>query len=245
MRRALHGYHPRRAQDDPGQVARRRADAEGHLQGTRRLCHRAGPRQARAVGRRAQSLQAPRARHQEQRRRACEIEHPARRPDRVGQDLAGPNPRPHHRRALHDGRCDDAYRGRLCRRGCREHHPEAIAGRRLQCRARAAWHRLYRRGRQDQPQIRQSLDHPRRLGRGCAAGAAQDHGRHRRLGAAAGRTQASAAGIPSGRYHQYPLHMRRRLRRAREAHLAAPPRHLDRLRRRGALRPRNGRPARF
>jgi ATP-dependent Clp protease ATP-binding subunit ClpX len=80
------------------------------------------------------------------------------------------------RRAVHDGGCDDADRSRLRRRGRREHHPEAVAVGRLQCRARAARHRLYRRDRQDQPQIRQSVDHPRRLGRGRAAGASEDHG---------------------------------------------------------------------
>ena len=47
-----------------------------------------------------------------------------------------------------------------------------LAGRRLQCRAGPARHRLYRRGRQDQPQGREPVDHPRRLRRGRAAGAA-------------------------------------------------------------------------
>jgi len=51
-----------------------------------------------------------------------------------------------------------------------------LLSRRLQCRARAARHRLYRRNRQDQPQVRQSVDHPGRFGRGRAAGAAEDHG---------------------------------------------------------------------
>jgi ATP-dependent Clp protease ATP-binding subunit ClpX len=37
----------------------------------------------------------------------------------------------------------------LRRRGRREHHPQAAAVGRLQCRARAARHRLYRRDRQD------------------------------------------------------------------------------------------------
>ena len=64
------------------------------------------------------------------------------------------------------------------------------------------------------PQVRQPLDHPRRVGRGRAAGAAEDHGGHRRLGAAAGRAQASAAGVPAGRYHQHPVHLRRRVLRA-------------------------------
>ncbi len=104
---------------------------------------------------------------------------------------------------------------------------------RLQCRARAARHRLYRRDRQDFAQVRQPLDHPRRVGRGRAAGAAQDHGRHHRLGAAAGRPQASAAGIPAGRHHQHPVRLRRRLRRPREDHLGARPVDLDRLRRQG------------
>ncbi len=45
---------------------------------------------------------------------------------------------------------------------------------------------LYRRGRQDQPQVGQPLDHPRRLGRGRAAGAAEDHGRHGRFGSPQG-----------------------------------------------------------
>ena len=64
------------------------------------------------------------------------------------------------------------------------------------------------------PQVGQPLDHPRRVGRGRAAGAAEDHGGHRRLRAAAGRAQASAAGIPAGRHDQHPVHLRRRLRRA-------------------------------
>src|SRR5437868_2611962 len=49
-----------------------------------------------------------------------------------------------------------------------------------------------------------------------ATGAAQDHGRHDRVGAAAGRTQASAAGVPAGRHHQYPVRVRRRLQWARK-----------------------------
>ena len=45
-----------------GQVARRRADAARDLQGARRLRDRPGPRQARALGRGAQPLQAAGAR---------------------------------------------------------------------------------------------------------------------------------------------------------------------------------------
>ena len=181
MRRAVHGHHPRGEQVLAGEVARRRADAARNLQGPRRLCHRPEPRQARAVGRRPQPLQAAEPRRQEQRRRAGEVEHPADRPDRLRQDAARADAGAHPRRAVHHGRRDDADRSRLCRRGRREHHPEAAAGGRLQRRAGAARHRLHRRGRQDQPQVRQPLDHPRRVGRGRAAGAAEDHGRHGRL----------------------------------------------------------------
>ena len=157
--------------------------------------------------------------HEEQRRRAGQVQHPADRPDGHRQDAAGPDAGANHRRALHHGRRHDADRSRLCRRRRREHHPEAAAGGRLQRRARAARHRLHRRSRQDQPQVRQPLDHPRRVGRGRAAGAAEDHGRHRRLRAAAGRAQASAAGVPAGRHHQHPVHLRRRLRGPGEDHL--------------------------
>ena len=62
-------------------------------------------------------------------------------------------------------------------------------------------------------QIRQPVDHPRRVGRRRAAGAAEDHGRHGGFRSAAGRPQASAAGIPAGRHDEHPVHLRRRLRR--------------------------------
>ena len=47
----------------------------------------------------------------------------------------------------------------------RKHYPQAAAGGRLQRRAGSARHRLHRRSRQDQPQIRQPFDHSRRVGR--------------------------------------------------------------------------------
>ena len=118
---------------------------------------------------------------QERRRRARQVQHHADRPHRLRQDAAGPDPGAHPGRAVHHGRRHDPDRSRLCRRGRREHHSQAAAGRRLQCRAGPARHRLYRRSRQDQPQVRQSLHHPRRVGRRRAAGPAQDHGRHGRL----------------------------------------------------------------
>ena len=151
------------------------------------------------------------------------------------QDAAGADPGAHPRRALHHGRCDHADRGGLRRRGCREHHPQAAAVGRLQRRAGAARHRLHRRGRQDQPQVGQPLHHPRRERGGRAAGAAEDHGRHGRLRAAAGRPEASAAGIPAGRHLEHPVHLRRRLRRARADHRRARQGLGDRLRRRCPL----------
>jgi len=48
-------------------------------------------------------------------------------------------------------------------------------------------------------------------GEGVAAGAAQDHGGDGRERSAAGRTQASTAGIPAGRHDQHSVHLRRRL----------------------------------
>ncbi len=84
------------------------------------------------------------------------------------------------------------------------------------------------------PQVGQPLDHPRRVGRGRAAGSAEDHGRHHRLGASAGGPQASAAGIPAGRHHQHPVRLRRRVLGPREDHLGARPLDLDRLRRQSA-----------
>ena len=227
-----------------GEVARRRADAEGDPPGPRRLRHRPGPRQEGPLGRGAQPLQAAGPRDEAQRRRAGQVQHPADRADRLGQDAARADARPHPRRAVHDGGRDDAHRSRLCRRGRREHHPQAAPGLRLQRRAGAARHRLHRRDRQDLPQVRQPVDHPRRVGRGRAAGAAEDHGRHGRLRAAAGRPQAPAAGVPAGRHDQHPVHLRRRLRGPRADHLGARQGHLDRLRRDRARRPTTGAPAR-
>jgi ATP-dependent Clp protease ATP-binding subunit ClpX len=51
----------------------------------------------------------------------------------------------------------------------------------------AAGHRLHRRNRQDFAQVGQPVDHPRRVGRGRAAGAAEADRRHGRERAAAGR----------------------------------------------------------
>ena len=92
-------------------------------------------------------------------------------------------------------------------------------------------------------QVREPLDHPRRLGRGRAAGAAQDHRGHDRERAAAGRAQAPAAGVPAGRHDQHPVHLRRRVRGPRADHRGARAVALDGLRRRGARAPTSARPA--
>ena len=85
-------------------------------------------------------------------------------PDRHRQDAAGPDARQAPVRPLHDRRRDHADRSRIRRRGCREHHPEAAAGGGRRHREVPAGHHLHRRGRQDLPQGREPLDHPRRLG---------------------------------------------------------------------------------
>ena len=222
MRRAVQRHHPRGIQVRAREDARRGSDAGRDLQGARRLCDRPGSRQARPLGRRPQPLQAAVARLEDrQRGRACQVEHPAHRPDRLRQDAARPDPGADPRRAVHHGRRDHADRSRLCRRGRREHHPQAAPGLRLQCREGAARDRLHRRDRQDQPQVGQSVDHPRRVGRGRPAGAPEADGRHDRFGPAARRPQASAAGIPAGRHDQHPVHLRRRLRRPRKDHLGS------------------------
>ena len=182
----------------------------------RRIRHRPGAHEEEARGRGLQPLQAarnPEAAAQPQRRRAHQVEHPADRPDRHRQDPARADPRQAPLGALHHRRRDDADRSRLRRRGRREHHPQAAAGGRRRHREVPAGHRLHRRDRQDRPQGREPVDHPRRVGRRRAAGAAEDPGRHGRQRAAAGRTQASAPGVLPDRHDQHPVHLRRRVRR--------------------------------
>ena len=72
-------------------------------------------------------------------------------------------------------------------------------------------HHLHRRDRQDWAQGRESFDHAGCLGRGRAAGAAEDSRRHGRQRSAAGRTQASAPGVHRGRHDQHSVHLRRRV----------------------------------
>ena len=160
-------------------------------------------------------------------------------PTGCGKTLLGADAGAHPQRAVRDRRRHQPDRGGLRRRGRREHHRQPAAERRSRHREGAARHRLHRRDRQDRAQERQPVDHARRLGRGRAAGAPQDHRRHGRVGAAEGRPQASAAGVPAGRHHQHPLHLRRRLHRARGHHRAPRGPEVDGLRREDHLaRPR-------
>ena len=101
-------------------------------------------------------------------------------PDRLRQDAARPDAGQDPQRAVRDRRRHRADRGRLRRRGRREHPPEADPGRRLRRQEGRDRDHLHRRGRQDRPQGRQPLDHARRIRRGRAAGAAEDpRGDHR------------------------------------------------------------------
>ena len=97
---------------------------------------------------------------EERRHRAVEVQHPADRPDRFGQDAAGRNAGAHAQRAVHHRRRDDADRSRLRRRGRREHHPEAAAEVRLRRREGADGHRLHRRDRQDLAQVAKTRRSP-------------------------------------------------------------------------------------
>ena len=146
-------------------------------------------------------------------------------------------------RPVRDRRRDRADRGRLRRRGRREHPPEADPGRRLRRQEGRDGDHLHRRGRQDRAQGRQPVDHARRLRRGRPAGAAEDPRGNDRLGAAAGRAQAPPPGVPDDRHDQHPVHLRRLVRRPRQGDRAADRPPGRRLRRRDRRRKRTRTPA--
>ena len=198
--------------------------------GPRPVRHQPGAAQEGPLGRDLQPLQADQRRPHRRRGRAPEVERPPRRADRLGQDADGPDPGPRPRRPVLHRRRDQPDRGRLRRRGRREHPPAPDPGRGLRRRPGAARDHLHRRDRQDRAQGRQPLDHPGRLGRGRPAGTAQDPRRDRRQRAPAGRPQASPPGLHPDRHDQRPVHLRRRLRRAREDRRGADRPQVDRLR---------------
>ncbi len=248
VRRGLQRHHRRR---QPLPAARRHplgpAGPAGNQEVPRRVRHRPGTDQEEARGCGLQPLQAhrdPEAVEDAQRSRAEQVEHPADRADRHRQDAARADARQAALGPLHDRRRDDADRSRLRRRGRREHHPQAAAGRQRRHREGAAGDHLHRRSRQDLPQGREPLDHPRRVGRGRPAGAAQDPRGHRRQRPAAGRPQAPAPGVLPGRHDQHPVRLRRRLRRPRSGDRAPHRQEDPRLQGRAASDRRSSRPAR-
>ena len=106
--------------------------------------------------------------------RAAEVQHPAARPDGLRQDAARADARAHPQRPVRDRRRHGADRGRLRRRGRREHPPQADPGRGLRRQEGRDGDHLHRRGRQDRAQGGQPVDHARRVRRGRPAGAAED-----------------------------------------------------------------------
>ena len=171
------------------------------------------------VGRGLQPLQARAGRRvRRPRRRAAEVEHLADRPDRLRQDAPRADARAHVEGAVRDRRRDRAHRSRLRRRRRREHPAEADPGRRLRRQEGRDRDHLHRRDRQDRAQGREPVDHARRVGRRCAAGAAEDPRGHDRVGAAPGRAQAPAPGVHPDRHHEHPVHLWWRVRRARQDH---------------------------
>jgi ATP-dependent Clp protease ATP-binding subunit ClpX len=168
-----------------------------------RIRRRSGARQEGALRRRLLALPASAGAQPAGQRPDVElekVEHPARRPDRLRQDAA----RPHAGRVL-DVPFAIADATTLTEAGYVGEDVENILLKLLQAadfdveRAEHG-HRLHRRDRQDRPQDRKRLDHPRRVGRGRAAGAAQDPRGHGRQRAAAGRAQAPRAELHPGRH---------------------------------------------
>jgi hypothetical protein len=199
------------------------ADAARDQARARRLRDRAGGRQARAGRRRLPARAAPAA----PRGGAGEVEHPDGRALGRRQDAARADAGEAAAGAVRHRRRHHPHRGRLRRRRRRERRAAAAAGRRLRRRRGRAGHHLRRRDRQDRAQERGPVHHPRRVGRGRAAGAAEDDRGHRLPRAAAGRPQAPAAGADRRRHVERALHHRRRLRGPRR-HRPAPRRHHPR-----------------
>ena len=246
VHRSLQRDHRRGAHRSAVVRHREPPQAARDLRRARRVRRRPGGVQAHALGSGLQPLQA-RADDAGRRlgHRAAEVEHPAARADRLRQDAAGPDAGAHPQRPVRDRRRHGADRGRLRRRGRREHPPQADPGRRLRRQEGRDGDHLHRRGRQDRAQGRQPVDHARRVGRGRPAGAAEDPRGDDRERAAAGRAQAPPPGVPHDRHDEHPVHLRRRVRQPRQGHRAAHRlqgrrlRRLDRVARRQATRARS------
>ena len=135
-------------------------------------------------------------------RRARQVEHPAARPDRLRQDAARADAGQDPQRAVRDRGRHQPDRGRLRRRGRREHHRQPAAERRPRHREGAARaSSTSTRSTRSRARATTPVDHPRRLGRGRAAGAAQDPRRHGRAtcrprAAASTRSRSSCRSTP-------------------------------------------------
>ena len=164
VHRSLQRDH-RRGADGPAELRHRQpAEAARDLRRAEGVRRRPGAGQAHALGRGLQPLQArPDDAVGRRGHRAAEVQHPAARPDRLRQDAARADARAHPQRPVRDRRRHGADRGRLRRRGRREHPPQADPGRRLRRQEGRDRDHLHRRGRQDRPQGRQPVDHARRV----------------------------------------------------------------------------------
>ena len=198
VHRSLQRDHRRGAHRSADVRHRQPAEAEGDLRRAQRVRRRAGAGQAHALRSGLQPLQA-RADDAVRRlgHRAAEVQHPAARADRLRQDAARADARADPQRPVRDRRRHGADRGRLRRRGRREHPAQADPGRRLRRQEGRDRDHLHRRGRQDRPQGRQPVDHARRVRRGRPAGAAEDPRGHdrvacRRRAGASTRTRSSS-----------------------------------------------------
>ena len=132
VRRHLPRHHRRGpGPRDPG-PRDQASQAQGDQGVPRRLRDRAGAGQEEARRGGLQPLQADRLPGEEPqaRRGAPEIEHPPDRADGDGQDPPRPDPGQAPVGPVHDRGRDHPDGGRLRRRGRREHHPQALPGRR-------------------------------------------------------------------------------------------------------------------
>ena len=183
----------------------------------------------RLVGRGLSALQTSRTGQAPFGRRASEIEYSSDRSDRNGQDAARADAGARSERSVLHRRCDEPDRGRLRRRGRREYSSSSAAVGRRRSRKGPAGNYLHRRDRQDLPQGRQPVDHPRRFGRRRPAGVAEDSRRNDREYSDRRRPQASAAGISAARHDEYSVHLRRCVHRARKGRRETFPHQIARV----------------
>ena len=136
-------------------------------------------------------------------------------PTGLWKTLPRPDARPHPPRPFAIADATTLTEAGLRRRGRRTSSFSSCRTPTTTSRARAARHRLHRRDRQDRRKAT-TQHHPRRLGRGRAAGALLKiiEGTIANVRRRADASTRST-GLPAGRHDQHPLHLRRRLRRPR------------------------------